>query len=68
MLHCASLGSLEVQDRGMLVLWEPRLDLPLEPFPEWLWDPPTKDLFGWQGERHSLAKSFQDLFLAAAMV
>lgn len=24
----------------MLVLWEPRLDFPLEPFPEWLWDPP----------------------------
>lgn len=52
----------------MLVLWDPRLDLPLEPFPEWLWDPPTKDLFGWQGERHSLTKSFQDLSLAAAMV
>lgn len=53
---------------GLLALWEPRLDLPLEPFPEWLWDPPTKDLVGRQGERHSLAKSFQDPSLAAAVV
>lgn len=53
---------------GLPALWGPRLDLPLEPFPEWLWGPlhqrPSVD---GRGERHSPAGSFQGPSLAAAV-
>lgn len=44
---------------------QPRLEVPLEPFPEWLWGPPHQQPgAGGRGERHSPAGSCQGPSLA----